>query len=139
MSEQFEIKSAAGWSDVAKCVRERISSGVLAIYGPMGAGKTTFVKHYCELVGVLDEVSSPTFSLIQEYHTDGGESIFHFDFYRIHNEEEAYDIGTEDYFYSGSICLVEWPERIPSILPGTRWELNIQLSGETRFASLTKI
>jgi hydrolase, P-loop family len=90
---------------------------VFAFYGKMGAGKTTFIKALCETLGVKDVITSPTFSLINEY-TDGkGNSIYHFDFYRIKKLEEVYDMGYEDYFYSGNLCLLEWPELIEEILP----------------------
>lgn len=91
---------------------------VFAFYGKMGAGKTTFVKALCEELGVDDVVNSPTFAIVNEYHSivlDG--PIFHFDFYRIKRLEEAYDIGVDDYFYSGSPCFIEWPELVEDILP----------------------
>ena len=84
-------------------------------FGEMGSGKTTFIKELCQALGVEDVVSSPTFSLVNEYLGNAGEKVFHFDFYRIKNESEAYEIGAEEYFYSGSYCFIEWPERIPSI------------------------
>jgi tRNA threonylcarbamoyladenosine biosynthesis protein TsaE len=86
--------------------------------GEMGAGKTTLIREICNVLGVRDEVSSPTFSLVNEYRTDSGETIFHFDFYRIRSEEEVYDIGYEDYFDSGHLCLIEWPSNIETILQG---------------------
>ena len=86
--------------------------------GEMGAGKTTLIKAICEILQVTDEVSSPTFSLVNEYKTNDGKTIYHFDFYRIKNIEEVYDIGYEDYFYSGNICLIEWPEKIKELLEG---------------------
>ena len=96
-------------------------------YGDMGAGKTTFIKSLCHALGVDDMVASPTFSIINEYKRDAGESVFHFDFYRIKNEEEAYEIGAEDYFYSGSYCFIEWPEKIPSLIPFSHVKVNIQV------------
>lgn len=84
--------------------------------GEMGAGKTTIIKAICHTLGVIDEVSSPTFSLVNEYKTKDGKTIYHFDFYRIKNIEEVYDIGYEDYFFSGNICLIEWPEKIKELL-----------------------
>ena len=86
--------------------------------GEMGAGKTTLIKAICKTLGVEDEVSSPTFSLVNEYKTNDGKTIYHFDFYRIKNIEEVYDIGYEDYFYSNNICLIEWPEKIEELLVG---------------------
>ncbi len=86
--------------------------------GPMGAGKTTLIKQVCKQLGVEDEVSSPTFSLVNEYKTTEGKAVYHFDFYRIRSIEEVYDIGYEEYFYSGAICLMEWPEKIMELLQG---------------------
>lgn len=91
---------------------------VYAFYGKMGAGKTTFVKALCEVLGVDDVVNSPTFAIVNEYHSTVLQGpVFHFDFYRIKRVEEAFDIGVDDYFYSGAPCFVEWPELIESILP----------------------
>jgi len=90
---------------------------IFAFYGSMGAGKTTFIKALCEEMQVLDYVTSPTFSLINEYQTENRGTIFHFDFYRIKNLSEAYDFGYEDYFYSNSYCFIEWPELIEPLLP----------------------
>lgn len=91
---------------------------VFAFYGDMGAGKTTFIKALCEELGVEDVINSPTFAIINEYRSgDTGELIYHFDFYRIRKLSEAEDIGTEDYFYSGALCFIEWPEKIAELLP----------------------
>ncbi|WPP48519.1 tRNA (adenosine(37)-N6)-threonylcarbamoyltransferase complex ATPase subunit type 1 TsaE [Catalinimonas niigatensis] len=90
---------------------------VWLFYGPMGVGKTTLIKAVCKSWGVTDTVSSPTFALVNEYQDAEHQIFYHFDFYRINNEEEAWDIGTEDYFYSGNYCFVEWPERIEGLLP----------------------
>lgn len=98
-------------------VKEMGEGKVFAFYGKMGAGKTTFIKALCEVLGVEDVITSPTFAIINEY-TDGkGDPIYHFDFYRIKKLEEVYDMGYEDYFYSGNLCLLEWPELIEDILP----------------------
>ena len=86
-------------------------------YGGMGAGKTTFIRAICEELGVTESVNSPTFAIVNEYTDRNGESIFHFDFYRIAKEEEAYDFGYEDYFFSGNLCFVEWPEKIENLIP----------------------
>ncbi|WP_108821387.1 tRNA (adenosine(37)-N6)-threonylcarbamoyltransferase complex ATPase subunit type 1 TsaE [Dysgonomonas sp. Marseille-P4361] len=90
---------------------------VFAFHGEMGAGKTTFIKAICENLGVSDTINSPTFAIVNEYRSDSAELIYHFDFYRINKIEEAYDFGYEDYFFSGSLCFIEWPEKIESILP----------------------
>jgi tRNA threonylcarbamoyladenosine biosynthesis protein TsaE len=105
------------------------SSRVFAFYGKMGAGKTTFIKVLCQHLGAVDIVQSPSFAIINEYKTRTEESIFHFDFYRIRKTEEAFDIGYEDYFYSGSYCFIEWPELIEELLPeGT---VKVSITGET--------
>lgn len=93
------------------------SSKVFAFYGKMGAGKTTFIKAVCTQLGVDDVITSPTFAIVNEY-TDGqGAPIYHFDFYRIKKLDEVYDMGYEDYFYNGGLCLIEWPELIEQLLP----------------------
>jgi len=90
---------------------------IVLFYGDMGVGKTTLIKEIVKQLGVLDNVSSPTFSLVNEYHTKNNEKVYHFDFYRIDNEEEAMDMGIEEYFYSDSWCLVEWPNKVENLLP----------------------
>jgi tRNA threonylcarbamoyladenosine biosynthesis protein TsaE len=91
---------------------------IFAFYGKMGSGKTTFIKALCEELGVEDVVTSPTFAIVNEYRSaTTAELIYHFDFYRIKKLEEVYDMGYEDYFYSGSLCLIEWPELIEELLP----------------------
>lgn len=100
---------------------------VFAFYGKMGAGKTTFIKALCEELGVEDVVNSPTFAIVNEYYStrlDG--PVFHFDFYRIKRIEEACDIGTDDYFYSGAPCFIEWPELIEDILPEETVRVSIE-------------
>ena len=90
---------------------------LIAFYGSMGAGKTTFIKAICEELGAIDVVTSPTFTLINEYHTLEGPEIYHFDFYRIEEVEEALDFGFEEYLDRGNFCFMEWPERIEPLLP----------------------
>lgn len=90
---------------------------VILFYGEMGAGKTTFIRSLCAELGIEETISSPTFSLVNEYLTKNGKTVFHFDFYRIETPEEALDMGVEEYFYSGNYCLVEWPDKIAAYLP----------------------
>ncbi|MCQ2246454.1 MAG: tRNA (adenosine(37)-N6)-threonylcarbamoyltransferase complex ATPase subunit type 1 TsaE [Bacteroidaceae bacterium] len=90
---------------------------VFAFYGSMGAGKTTFIKAVCEVLGVEDVINSPTFAIVNEYRSGSGELVYHFDFYRIKKLEEVYDMGYEDYFYCGALCFIEWPELIEDVLP----------------------
>ena len=112
-----------------KLIDQYPSSRVFAFYGKMGAGKTTFIKVLCHHLGAIDIVQSPSFAIINEYQTNSGESLFHFDFYRIKKMEEAFDIGYEDYFYSGSYCFIEWPELIEELLPeGT---IKVFISGDS--------
>ena len=100
---------------------------IFAFHGQMGAGKTTFIKAICEELGVEDVINSPTFAIINEYRSETtGELIYHFNFYRINKLSEAEDIGTEDYFYSGALCFIEWPEKIEDLLPGDVVEVTIK-------------
>jgi len=103
-------------------------SRVFALYGKMGAGKTTLVRELCRHLSVTDEVQSPTFSIINEYKTSVNESVYHFDFYRIRKIEEVFDIGYEDYIYSGCYCFIEWPEMAEDLLPGGT--VRLEISGE---------
>lgn len=90
---------------------------IIAFNGEMGAGKTTFIKAICNVLGVKDTVTSPTFSIVNEYKGNNNQIIYHFDFYRIENIEEAYNLGYEDYFYSNAYCFIEWPDKIKELLP----------------------
>lgn len=100
---------------------------IIAFYGEMGAGKTTFIKAICNELGVIDGVNSPTFTLINEYKTAEGIPLFHFDFYRIEKPVEAFDIGIEEFFESGYLCLIEWPEKIEQILPPETLKVKISV------------
>ena len=115
---EIRINSLDTIHEAAKDFMKGMGDGkVFAFYGKMGAGKTTFIKALCEVLGVKDVITSPTFAIINEY-TDGNDNpIYHFDFYRIKKLEEVYDMGYEDYFYSGNICLLEWPELVEDVLP----------------------
>ena len=108
------------------------SSKVVLFYGHMGAGKTTFINTLCRSLGIVGDTSSPTFSIVNEYVTQKDETIYHFDFYRLKSEMEAYDLGYEDYLYSGNICLIEWPEKIASLLPEDVIEFHINGFGDLR-------
>lgn len=103
---------------------------VWLFYGEMGVGKTTLIKAVCEDWQVMDTVSSPTFGLVNEYQNTDHQTFYHFDFYRIKDEAEAWDIGTEDYFYSGNYCFVEWPERIEGLLPEEFIRIDIQAEAD---------
>lgn len=117
-------------------IRHMGQARVFAFYGTMGAGKTTFIKALCEELGVEDVITSPTFAIVNEYTASPGaarfsgpgpcvSNIFHFDFYRIKKLDEVYDMGYEDYFYSGALCLIEWPELIEELLPGDAVKVSI--------------
>ncbi|RZL51048.1 MAG: tRNA (adenosine(37)-N6)-threonylcarbamoyltransferase complex ATPase subunit type 1 TsaE [Pedobacter sp.] len=107
--------------------------------GEMAAGKTTFIKAFCEVLGVEDVVSSPTFSIVNEYESKAG-LVYHFDFYRLKNIQEAYDIGYEEYFYSGDYCLVEWPTKVEELLPEKYIKVEIEITGnEERSFSFTRV
>ena len=104
-------------SQVAKKVLERAKYKIVLFYGEMGSGKTTLIKEIVKQLNVSDNVSSPTFSLVNEYHTENNESVYHFDFYRIEDETEALDMGIEEYFYSNCWCFVECPNKVENLLP----------------------
>lgn len=124
---EIKIQSPAQLSEAAKqFVQAMNQNTVFAFYGKMGAGKTTFIKAICEELGVTDVINSPTFSIVNEYRSDTtGELIYHFDFYRIKKIEEVYDMGYEDYFDSGAVCFIEWPELIDDLLPGDAVKVSI--------------
>lgn len=102
---------------IAKKIIAGLTSNIALFYGDMGVGKTTLIKEILKQLKVVDNASSPTFSLVNEYHTKDTSKIYHFDFYRINSEEEALDIGIEEYFYSNHLCLIEWPNKIENLLP----------------------
>jgi tRNA threonylcarbamoyladenosine biosynthesis protein TsaE len=104
---------------------------VVAFYGEMGAGKTTLIKAICEELGVKGNISSPTYSIVNEYISDKGK-IYHFDFYRLKSVDEAYDLGYEEYFYSKAFCFIEWPEKVAEILPLELEKVTITKDGEKR-------
>ena len=122
----IEINSIEELAGAAKkFIREFKENRVFAFYGKMGAGKTTFIKALCRAMGSEDNITSPTFALVNEYDSGMPEKIYHFDFYRIKNMEEALDIGLDDYIYSGNYCFIEWPERIAQLLPEDLVEVQI--------------
>ena len=134
----FVIKDLSDISSVAKAfVDEMGDKNVFAFYGEMGAGKTTFIKAICKVLGVTETIASPTFAIINEYKRGDGNPIFHFDFYRIKNMEEAYDFGYEDYFYSGHLCFIEWPELVEPLLPENVVKVQITIDhNEQRIISI---
>lgn len=129
----FHSVVATDLKEIAQYISKELRKfHVWLFYGEMGSGKTTLIKEIGLVLGVSDAMSSPTFSIVNEYETAEHQKVFHFDFYRIKNEAEAYDIGTDEYFYSGSPCFVEWPERIPSLIPPLHADVAIQVDNDTR-------
>ena len=130
---EFRISSLETIDAVAQeFVREAMQEDtVFAFRGGMGAGKTTFIKALCAALGVEEVVTSPTFAIVNEYRSETtGELIYHFDFYRIKKLDEAYDMGCEDYFYSGAVCFVEWPEMVEDLLPGNTVWVDIKVEAD---------
>ena len=126
--------------DIGKAAKKLIDAfsdqKIFAFYGKMGAGKTTFIQAICKYLGSPDNVTSPTFALINEYTAANSRPIYHMDFYRIEKLEEVFDLGYEDYMYSGNYCLIEWPEKIESLLPGRYVEVKIEAGrGGERYIS----
>jgi tRNA threonylcarbamoyladenosine biosynthesis protein TsaE len=123
---EIQIQDLAHLNEAARTFIENMGDHtVFAFYGHMGAGKTTFIKAICEALGVDDVITWPTFAIVNEY-TAQGRPVYHFDFYRIKKLEEVYDMGFEDYFYSGELCLIEWPELIEEVLPSDAVKVSIQ-------------
>lgn len=123
-----------GLGDLAEAAEAILSAldgrSVVAFRGAMGAGKTTLIREICSQLGVTDTVTSPTFAIVNEYGSASGAPVFHFDFYRINRIEEAFDFGYEEYFFSGNLCLVEWPEKIESLLPEDAVTVRIEVVDE---------
>jgi len=125
---QIKVSNLSELPNAAKQILEEIKERkIIAFYGNMGAGKTTLITELCRALNVVDTISSPTFSLVNEYHTQNDEIIFHFDFYRIEKQEEVYDFGYEEYFYSENLCLIEWPELIENLLPEDYLTIKIEI------------
>ena len=136
-TDVFQASSIADLKQVCTCLDEAIKQQKIVLFsGEMGAGKTTLIKEFCQYLGVQDEVSSPTFSLVNEYEGNAG-PIYHFDLYRIRSEEELYDIGYEDYFFSGYLCLVEWPEMASGIIPENHISVKIRVENDQRLITVT--
>jgi len=114
---EFVAKSIDDLDSICEKLIDQFKHKVVLFYGEMGNGKTTLIKQLCKKLGVSESTSSPTFSIVNEYKTDKNNTIYHFDFYRIKNESEVLDFGYEEYLYSGNYCFIEWPEKIPNMLP----------------------
>lgn len=136
-----KVTSIKGLDKAAKKLLDQFpGQRVFAFYGKMGAGKTSFIQAICRMLDTPDNVTSPTFAIINEYTTLSGQVVFHFDFYRIKDVEEAFDLGYEDYFYSGNYCLIEWPEKIETLLPQSYVKVDIEVTeNEKRLISARSI
>lgn len=131
--EVFTSVTIADLKIVAQKIVERVNNiKVWLFHGELGSGKTTLIKEVCGVLGVQEVTSSPTFSIVNEYQTVNSNTIYHFDFYRIKNEAEAIDIGVEEYFYSGNPCFIEWPEKIPTLIPLPYAEITLQVETNTK-------
>ena len=128
---QITIDSLSDLPKVADLVLESLNGrNVVAFFAPMGAGKTTLISTLMETLGSEDIVTSPTFALVNQYYTAKREPVYHFDFYRINSINEAFDMGYEEYFYSGDLCLVEWPEKVEPLLPEDKMVVKIEIIDE---------
>ena len=137
MEQSISANGVEDLPQVAKWLLEKIGDNILiSIEGEMGVGKTTFIKVLCEYMQVEDEVSSPTYSLVNEYFSPRYGTIYHFDFYRLEDEDEALDMGIEDYLYSGGYCLMEWPEKIRKLIPDECNQLKIEVEDNARVFKL---
>ena len=125
------IDSLSDLPKVAELVLESLNGrNLVAFFAPMGAGKTTLISTLMETLGSEDIVTSPTFALVNQYYTSEREPVYHFDFYRINSINEAFDMGYEEYFYSGDLCLVEWPEKVEQLLPDDTMVVKIEILDE---------
>ena len=129
--QHLHINNLQEINSVAKAFLEIFpNKKVFAFFGEMGSGKTTFIKELCVELGVIGNSNSPTFALVNEYSTKDNQIIYHFDFYRINKISEAYDLGYEEYFYSGNYCFIEWPEKIEELLPENFVKVNIRVNDD---------
>ena len=129
--KEIIIDSLSDLPKVAQSVLESLDGrNVVAFFAPMGAGKTTLISAIMEYTGSNDTVTSPTFALVNQYYTADRQSVYHFDFYRINSIAEAFDMGYEEYFYSGELCLVEWPEKVEQLLPEDTMVVRIEILSE---------
>ena len=132
---EFQINNLEQLPAVAKEILKQLKYKLVCFEGEMGAGKTTFIKEFVKLLGTKDDISSPTFSIVNEYDTENGK-VFHFDFYRLNDEEEALDFGIEDYFYSNAYCLMEWPSRVENLIPEEHHTITIENKDGIRILTL---
>ena len=136
MSLKFIVRKEEELCAVAKMILEKYNSKVFLFYGEMGVGKTSFIKKFCKELRVSDIVSSPTFSIVNQYSNVNDEIIYHFDFYRTEKKEEVFDIGYEEYLFSSSYCFIEWPEKIEDLLPTNYLKINMKLDDNNRIINI---
>ena len=139
MELNFEINNENELDFISKEIIEKFKSKVFLFYGEMGVGKTAFIKSICKHLNVIDVVSSPTFSIVNQYVNDQDEFIYHFDFYRTNNKNEIFDIGYEEYLFSDSFCFIEWPERLDNLLPNKYLEIKMKLKDGNRVIKIKEI
>lgn len=132
---EYQINGIEQIPAVAKEIIDQLQYKLICFEGEMGAGKTTFIKEFVHLLGTDDDISSPTFSIVNEYDTEKGK-VFHFDFYRLNDEEEALDFGIEDYFYSDAFCLMEWPSKVENLIPEEHHTITIENRDGIRYLTL---
>jgi len=133
MNATFVAKRVEDLDEIAKQLIESIGSQKKIVFsGEIGVGKTTLIKAICKALNVQDEVVSPTFSVVNEYHNKSGEVIYHFDFYRIKSKEEIYDLGYEEYFYSAAYCFIEWPEKVFGLVNENKVQVQIKVENDKR-------
>ena len=137
----MKIINVKNLEDLPRAASELIESlnghTIIALHGTMGAGKTTLIREIASQMGVVDNVTSPTFAIVNQYNTADDSRIYHFDFYRIEKVEEAYDFGYEEYFFSGDLSFVEWPERIAELMPEDTLNITIELTEDNNERVIT--
>ena len=139
MELSFEINNENELDFISKEIIEKFKSKVFLFYGEMGVGKTAFIKSICNHLNVIDVVSSPTFSIVNQYVNDQDEFMYHFDFYRTNNKNEIFDIGYEEYLFSDSFCFIEWPERLDNLLPNKYLEIKMKLRDGNRVIRIREV
>ena len=139
MNLSFVIKNENELDSIAQQILKHYKIKVFLLFGKMGVGKTTFVKSLCKGLNVIDIVSSPTFSIVNQYLNKDNDIVYHFDFYRTNNNEEIFDIGYEEYIYSSSYCFIEWPEKIESLLPNNYIKIEMTLEEDKRIINIEEI
>ncbi len=137
MKKEFKIYSETDFVEPVKYILNLNKSKILIFQGDLGIGKTTFIKYFCLEIGVIDIVTSPTFPIINEYITQGNESVFHFDFYRLDSIKDVIDIGTEMYLSSGKFCFIEWPDLVKTLLPDNFISISMSFEDDCRLIKIS--